>query len=108
MQPGQTVLLDYGTTMKGAHDDIEGAKPLHDGVARSNVLWNYGHTTVPRHYRDIFVSEYGIAATRISTIPYGEERPRVDGTGESIWAQNPRAEFAGTGGEITTIPPEVR
>jgi acyl-CoA hydrolase len=36
----------------------------HDGVPRSNVLWNYGHATVPRHYRDVFVSEYGIAATR--------------------------------------------
>ncbi|HEX7062407.1 MAG TPA: acetyl-CoA hydrolase/transferase C-terminal domain-containing protein [Woeseiaceae bacterium] len=41
-----------------------GSRRLHDGVARSNVLWNYGHTTVPRHYRDVFVSEYGIAATR--------------------------------------------
>ena len=55
-----------------------------------------------------FLAGYGIAATRISTIPYGEERPRVEGTGESVWSQNRRAEFAVTGGEITTIPPEVR
>ena len=32
--------------------------------ARSNVLWNYGHTTIPRHLRDVFVTEYGIADLR--------------------------------------------
>lgn len=36
----------------------------HAGRSRSNVRWNYGHLTVPRHYRDVFVSEYGVAATR--------------------------------------------
>ncbi|MEO8366432.1 MAG: acetyl-CoA hydrolase/transferase C-terminal domain-containing protein [Pseudoxanthomonas sp.] len=29
--------------------------------AESNVRWNYGHTTIPRHLRDIYVNEYGIA-----------------------------------------------
>lgn len=33
----------------------EGAK------AESSVRWNYGHTTIPRHLRDIYVDEYGIA-----------------------------------------------
>ena len=28
---------------------------------RSNVLWSYGHETIPRHLRDIFVTEYGVA-----------------------------------------------
>lgn len=55
-----------------------------------------------------FLAGYGIAASRIATIPYGEERPRVEGTGESIWAQNRRAEFAMTGGQATVVPPEVR
>ena len=32
--------------------------------ARSNILWNYGHTTIPRHLRDVFVTEYGIADLR--------------------------------------------
>ncbi len=31
---------------------------------QSNVRWNYGHTTIPRHMRDIVVSEYGIADLR--------------------------------------------
>ncbi len=31
------------------------------GSASSNVLWNYGHCTIPRHLRDIAITEYGIA-----------------------------------------------
>jgi acyl-CoA hydrolase len=30
----------------------------------SNILWNYGHTTIPRHLRDVVVTEYGIADLR--------------------------------------------
>ncbi|MEJ1096320.1 MULTISPECIES: acetyl-CoA hydrolase/transferase C-terminal domain-containing protein [unclassified Pseudoxanthomonas] len=31
------------------------------GKVQSNVRWNYGHTTIPRHLRDIYINEYGIA-----------------------------------------------
>jgi acyl-CoA hydrolase len=34
------------------------------GRAHSNILWNYGHTTIPRHLRDIYVTEYGSADLR--------------------------------------------
>jgi hypothetical protein len=34
------------------------------GEARSNVLWNYGHATIPRHLRDVAITEYGIADLR--------------------------------------------
>jgi hypothetical protein len=30
----------------------------------SNVRWSYGHETIPRHLRDLVVSEYGIADLR--------------------------------------------
>ncbi|MFO7751820.1 MAG: acetyl-CoA hydrolase/transferase C-terminal domain-containing protein [Desulfobacteraceae bacterium] len=30
----------------------------------SNIVWEYGHTTIPRHLRDIVVTEYGIADLR--------------------------------------------
>jgi len=40
------------------------ARRLHDGRARSNIRWSYAHATVPRHHRDVFVSEYGVAPTR--------------------------------------------
>ncbi|MGY3109629.1 hypothetical protein ACVW0I_002969 [Bradyrhizobium sp. LM6.11] len=31
---------------------------------KSNILWRYGHETIPRHLRDIFVTEYGVADLR--------------------------------------------
>ncbi len=34
------------------------------GKVKSNLLWNYGHTTIPRHLRDIVITEYGIADLR--------------------------------------------
>ncbi len=34
------------------------------GKSQSNIRWNYGHTTIPRHLRDIIVTEYGIADLR--------------------------------------------
>ena len=30
----------------------------------SNIRWNYGQATLPRHLRDIFVTEYGVADLR--------------------------------------------
>jgi acyl-CoA hydrolase len=33
----------------------------------SNIGWNYGHTTIPRHLRDVVVTEYGIADLRGKT-----------------------------------------
>jgi len=34
------------------------------GRVESNIRWNYGHTTIPRHLRDIYVTEYGVADLR--------------------------------------------
>src|SRR5687767_3027090 len=31
---------------------------------QSNIVWHYAHTTIPRHLRDIVVTEYGIAELR--------------------------------------------
>jgi acyl-CoA hydrolase len=35
-----------------------------NGSVTSNIRWNYAHTTIPRHLRDIVVTEYGIADLR--------------------------------------------
>ena len=35
-----------------------------DGKVTSNIVTGYGHTTIPRHLRDIAISEYGIADLR--------------------------------------------
>jgi len=34
------------------------------GKVESNIVFNYGHATIPRHLRDIVVTEYGIADLR--------------------------------------------
>ncbi len=34
------------------------------GQPASNIRWNYGHATIPRHLRDIHVTEHGIADLR--------------------------------------------
>lgn len=34
------------------------------GVVTSNIVWNYGHVTIPRHLRDLVVTEYGVADLR--------------------------------------------
>jgi acyl-CoA hydrolase len=40
------------------------ATRMSKGVVSSNIVWSYGHVTVPRHLRDIVVTEYGIADLR--------------------------------------------
>jgi acyl-CoA hydrolase len=37
------------------------------GRVTTNIRWNYGHTTIPRHLRDVVVTEYGIADLRGKT-----------------------------------------
>jgi acyl-CoA hydrolase len=57
-----------------AHE-LEGARSIlmvratreKDGATLSNILWSYGHTTIPRHLRDIVVTEYGVADLRGKT-----------------------------------------
>ncbi|TVR08876.1 MAG: hypothetical protein EA385_08770, partial [Salinarimonadaceae bacterium] len=34
------------------------------GEVTSNIVWSYGHVTIPRHLRDIVVTQYGIADLR--------------------------------------------
>ena len=47
-----------------------------------------------------FLSGFGISADRLMTTSFGEERPLVNSSDETSWAQNRRVEFSITGGEI--------
>jgi acyl-CoA hydrolase len=40
------------------------ATRTHAGHTASNIVWNYGPDTIPRHLRDIVITEYGIAELR--------------------------------------------
>jgi hypothetical protein len=42
---------------------LEASRRAH-GKSQSNIRWTYGHETIPRHLRDIIITEYGIADIR--------------------------------------------
>jgi acyl-CoA hydrolase len=42
--------------LRATHDNKDGLK--------SSIVWNYGHVTIPRHLRDIIITEYGVADVR--------------------------------------------
>lgn len=42
--------------LRATHDNKDGL--------RSSIVWSYGHVTIPRHLRDIVVTEYGVADLR--------------------------------------------
>jgi hypothetical protein len=73
--------LDTGQVISGVggqYNFVAQAHELRDGRSillckatrgsgrelRSNVVFNYGHITIPKHLRDIFVTEYGVADLR--------------------------------------------
>ena len=41
----------------------------------------------------MLIDIYGIEASRIKTVSYGEERPAATGTGDAVWSKNRRDEF---------------
>jgi acyl-CoA hydrolase len=51
MQDGRSILMMRSTRESG-------------GRPTSNVVWEYPHATIPRHLRDIVVTEYGVAELR--------------------------------------------
>lgn len=62
---GQYNFVAQAFALEGARSVIAlRATRSKDGKTLSNVLWNYGHTTIPRHLRDMVVTEYGVADLR--------------------------------------------
>ncbi|MGH6676215.1 MAG: acetyl-CoA hydrolase/transferase C-terminal domain-containing protein, partial [Xanthobacteraceae bacterium] len=65
---GQYNFVAQGFALDGARSAIIlHATHSARGKAQSNILWRYAHTTIPRHLRDIVVTEYGIADIRGKT-----------------------------------------
>lgn len=65
---GQYNFVAQGFALEGARSVIVlHATRTAKGKVQSNVRWRYGHTTIPRHLRDIIVTEYGVADIRGKT-----------------------------------------
>jgi hypothetical protein len=62
---GQYNFVAQGFALEGARSAImlRSTRP-HQGREQSNIRWRYGHITIPRHLRDIIITEYGIADIR--------------------------------------------
>ena len=62
---GQYNFIAQGFALEDARSVIMlRATRTAQGRDRSNIRWSYGHTTIPRHLRDMVVTEYGIADLR--------------------------------------------
>lgn len=62
---GQYNFVSQAFALSGARSIITlPATRTKKGKAQSNIIWTYGHTTIPRHLRDIVVTEYGVADLR--------------------------------------------
>jgi acyl-CoA hydrolase len=62
---GQYNFVAMGHALPGARSVLTfRALREANGRVESNVRWNYGHATIPRHLRDVYVDEYGIADLR--------------------------------------------
>ena len=62
---GQYNFVAQAFALEGARSvlTVEAARQAGAG-AQSNIRWSYGHETIPRHLRDIVVTEYGVADLR--------------------------------------------
>lgn len=62
---GQYNFVAQALELDGARSIITlPATRMHGGRLESNLVWTYGHETVPRHLRDVVVTEYGVADLR--------------------------------------------
>jgi Acetyl-CoA hydrolase/transferase C-terminal domain len=59
---GQYNFVAQAFALQGARSilTVEATRPA-GATTQSNIRWSYGHETIPRHLRDIVVTEYGVA-----------------------------------------------
>jgi Acetyl-CoA hydrolase/transferase C-terminal domain len=62
---GQYNFVAQAFELQGARSvlTVEATRQAGAG-AQSNIRWSYGHETIPRHLRDVIVTEYGVADLR--------------------------------------------
>jgi acyl-CoA hydrolase len=80
----------------------------HKDGLRSTLVWNYGHTTIPRHLRDVVITEYGVADLRAQ--PDGEVIKRLIAIADSRFQDElaAQAKAAGKLDAAYQVPPQHR
>jgi hypothetical protein len=62
---GQYNFVAQAFALRGARSILTVEATRQAGAkTQSNIRWSYGHETIPRHLRDIIVTEYGVADIR--------------------------------------------
>lgn len=61
---GQYNFVAQAFALDGARSILTLEAARSGKVPVSNIRWSYGHQTIPRHLRDVFVTEYGVADLR--------------------------------------------
>jgi large repetitive protein len=64
------------------HTDARGSRAYNERLSRARA-----ESVVA------YLARKGVSRRRLRAVGYGEELPRVPGTGEAVWAQNRRVEF---------------
>jgi len=74
----------------------------------SNIVWHYGHTTIPRHLRDLVITEYGIADLRGATDEECVQRMLAICDARFVDALAAKAKAHGKLGRDYTLPDAIR
>ena len=62
---GQYNFVTQAFALRGARSILTVEAARQAGTrTQSNIRWSYGHETIPRHLRDVIVTEYGLADIR--------------------------------------------
>jgi acyl-CoA hydrolase len=62
---GQYNFVAMAHELPGGHSVLQvRSTHVEHGELESNLVWNYPNTTIPRHLRDLVVTEYGVADLR--------------------------------------------
>jgi hypothetical protein len=61
---GQYNFVAQAFALAGARSILTVEATRQSGTQQSNIRWIYGHETIPRHLRDIVITEYGVADIR--------------------------------------------
>jgi peptidoglycan-associated lipoprotein len=91
---GQSTLQEIGKLMK----EVPEITARVEGHADERGTNDYNMALGERRSKAVndYLASYGIQASRLSTISYGEEKPAMEGHDESNWSKNRRVEFTTT------------
>jgi peptidoglycan-associated lipoprotein len=91
---GQSTLQEIGKLMK----EVPEITARVEGHADERGTNEYNLALGERRSKTVqdYLGSYGVTASRLQTISYGEEKPALEGHDESSWAKNRRVEFTTT------------